>query len=72
MCIGVFAYMCVCERVSDSQKLKCWELNPGPLEEQPVLLAVEPSLQTPASCILDPWLAIVLWDRLTWLPCRLT
>lgn len=22
MCIGVFAYMCVCERVSDSQKLK--------------------------------------------------
>ena len=23
----------------------CWELNPGPLEEQPVLLTAEPSLQ---------------------------
>lgn len=23
----------------------CWELNPGPLQEQPVLLATEPSLQ---------------------------
>ena len=23
----------------------CWELNPGPLEEQPVLLTTEPSLQ---------------------------
>ena len=24
----------------------CWELNPGPLEEQPVLLTAEPSLQS--------------------------
>jgi hypothetical protein len=24
---------------------RCWELNPGPLEEQPMLLTVEPSLQ---------------------------
>ena len=24
---------------------KCWELNPGPLEEHPVLLTTEPSLQ---------------------------
>ena len=23
----------------------CWDLNPGPLEEQPVLLTAEPSLQ---------------------------
>jgi hypothetical protein len=23
----------------------CWELNSGPLEEQPVLLTAEPSLQ---------------------------
>ena len=22
----------------------CWEMNPGPLEEQPVLLTAEPSL----------------------------
>ena len=25
----------------------CWELNSGPLEEQPVLLITEPSLQPP-------------------------
>jgi hypothetical protein len=25
----------------------CWELNSGPLEEQPVLLTTEPSLQLP-------------------------
>ena len=24
----------------------CWELNPGPIEEKPVLLATEPSLQS--------------------------
>lgn len=24
---------------------RCWELDPGPLEEQPVLLSAEPSLQ---------------------------
>ena len=25
----------------------CWELNSGPLEEQPMLLTAEPSLQAP-------------------------
>jgi hypothetical protein len=30
----------------------CWELNPGPLEEQPVLLTPEPSLQ-PHVCSLN-------------------
>ena len=25
----------------------CWEMNTGPLEEQPVLLTTEPSLQPP-------------------------
>ena len=47
-----FAYMCVCVRVSDlevtdSCELSCgfWDLNLGPLEEQPVLLTTEPSLQ---------------------------
>jgi hypothetical protein len=25
----------------------CWELNSGPLEEQPVLLTAEPSLPSP-------------------------
>ena len=33
--------------VTDSCELPCgfWELNPSPLEEQPVLLTAEPSLQ---------------------------
>ena len=33
--------------VTDSCELPCgcWELNPGPLVEQPVLLNTEPSLQ---------------------------
>lgn len=29
-----------------------WELNPGPLEEQPALLTAEPSLQTPREAFL--------------------
>jgi hypothetical protein len=34
--------------VTDSCELLCglWELNPGPLEEQPVVLTAEPSLQS--------------------------
>jgi hypothetical protein len=37
--------------VTDGCKLPCgyWGLNPGPLEEQPVLLTTEPSLQPPRS-----------------------
>jgi hypothetical protein len=45
-------YACVGVRsagtgITDSCDLLCgcWELNPGPLEEQPVLLTAEPSLQ---------------------------
>lgn len=32
--------------MTDSYELPCgcWELNPGPLEEQPVVLTTEPSL----------------------------
>ena len=47
--------MCIGVKVSDSLELdfsdscellcECWELNPGPLEEQSVLLTTEPSLQ---------------------------
>ena len=47
--------MYVCVRVSDSPgtgvtdrcelSCGCWELNPGPLEEQSMLLTTEPSLQ---------------------------
>jgi hypothetical protein len=43
-----FACVYVCARVSDSLELElcgCWELNWGPLEEQPVPLTFEPSLQ---------------------------
>jgi hypothetical protein len=54
MFIGVFTCMCVGEAVgspgtgvTDRCELPCgcWELSPGPLEEQPVLLTTEPSLQ---------------------------
>jgi hypothetical protein len=49
-------HVCACcpgaqKRESDSLGLKfeplfgCWELNSGPLEEQPMLLTAEPSLQ---------------------------
>jgi hypothetical protein len=51
MCIGVFpAYLCEGSRafragLTDGSELPwgCWELNPGPQEEQPVLLTPEPS-----------------------------
>ena len=55
MCMGLLL-MYICARrgrqipgtgVTDSCELPCgcWELNPGPLEEQPVLLTAEPSPQ---------------------------
>ena len=55
LCTLVFClHVCLCKGVqshgtgaTDSCKLPCgcWDLNPGPLEEQPVLLTTEPSLQ---------------------------
>ena len=54
MYIGVFLHVCLHDGIgsagigiADSCELPSgfWELNPGPLEEQPVLLTVEPSLQ---------------------------
>jgi hypothetical protein len=48
--------MCLCEGVrfpstgvtdSCESPCGCWELNPDPLEEQPLLLTAEPSLQPP-------------------------
>ena len=56
MFIGVFTCMCVGEAVgspgtgvTDRCELPCgcWELNPGLLEEQPVLLTTKLSLQLP-------------------------
>lgn len=50
------AYMYLCEGIrnpgtavvdSCEPTYGCWELNPGVLEDQPVLLAVEPPLQLP-------------------------
>jgi hypothetical protein len=46
-------HVCQCEGIRssgielDGCELSCifWELNPGPLEEQPVSLTAEPSLQ---------------------------
>jgi hypothetical protein len=38
----------------------CWELNSGPLEEQSVLLATEPSLQPCVTVILVVFLNRVL------------
>ena len=57
-----FAYKFACVRgqipgngVTDSCELPCgcWEVNPGPLEEQPVLLTTEPSLPPPGLFILN-------------------
>ena len=55
MCFWCFALMYFCVRVLDFLDLEltnrcellcgCWELNWNPLEEQPVLLTAEPSLQ---------------------------
>ena len=53
--------MCLCEGVespgtgvTESCELPCgcWDLNPGPLEEQPVFLSAESSLQ-PKVIVLD-------------------
>jgi hypothetical protein len=50
----LFLHICLCEGVrspgtglTGSYELPCgcWELNPDPLEHQPVLLTAEPSLQ---------------------------
>jgi hypothetical protein len=55
MCIGAFLYVYLYDvvrssgtEVIDSCELShgCWRLNPGPLEEQPMLLTTEPSLQS--------------------------
>ena len=53
MCLVVCLHVCLCE-VSDSLELELqavvschvgdWELNPGPWQEQPVLIITEPSL----------------------------
>ena len=54
MCVSVFACLYVCVMVSDlgvtdscELPCRCWELNPGPLEEWSVLLTTEPFLQPP-------------------------
>ena len=55
-------HVCLCEDarapgtgVTDSRELSlgCWEVNPGPSEEQPVLLTTEPTLQPYLSSLLE-------------------
>ena len=62
MFIGVFTCMCVGEAVgspgtgvTDRCELPCgcWELSPGPLEEQPVFLSTEPPLQLLSVLLCD-------------------
>ena len=49
----------MCVKVSDSitdgcePPCRCWELNSEPLEEQPVLLTTEPSLQPSLGLLSD-------------------
>lgn len=54
----LYLHVCLCEgRVTGSCRLPCgyWELNRGPLEEQPVLFNTEPTLQPlEAGCYLTP------------------
>ena len=38
----------------------CWELNPGPLQEQPVLVPAEPSLQPSPPALLRQGLSLNL------------
>jgi hypothetical protein len=51
LCAMVFClHVCLYEGIGShvtgvKDKYECWELNLGPLEEQPVLLTAEPSLQ---------------------------
>jgi hypothetical protein len=60
VCLFLIYFMCIYRyegvrfpgtRITDSWELLCWELNLGPLEEQPVLLTTEPSLQPPGSIL---------------------
>ena len=53
--------------VTDGYELlwECWELNPGPLQEQPVLFPAPPSLQPKE----DFWQWQDMERRLKWLVC---
>ena len=62
MCIGALP-VCISEGVrsprteaTDRCELPrgCWELNPGPLEEQPVFLTTEPSVHFSVSAVNLP------------------
>jgi hypothetical protein len=48
----------------------CWELNPGPLEEQSVLLTAEPSLQPLYRVLLSQFSRLFVLQRVSfWLHC---
>ena len=56
--------MCVCVRVLDQLELElqtvvsCHMSYPGPLEEQPVLLIAEPSLQPLCHLLIEPLVSV--------------
>jgi hypothetical protein len=67
-------HVCLCEgvrslgtRVTDSCELPCgcWEFNPGPLEEQSVVLTAEPSLQPQTIQIFKRRWYILMSDTLS-------
>ena len=49
VCMYTYSQMMVQDLITDGcdPPCSCWTLNSGPLEEQPVLLTSEPSLQPP-------------------------
>lgn len=57
MCTDVLPELCVCGKIPDLLELElkmfcelpcgCWELKPGTLEGQPVLVTAEPSVGIP-------------------------
>jgi hypothetical protein len=57
MYIDVYLHVCLCDGTrspgTDSCQLQrgCWELNPGPLEEEPVLLTTEPPMWNLILCL---------------------
>jgi hypothetical protein len=56
VCLGMqapsAAQRCPGAEVHMAVSYLCWESNPGPLKEQPVLLTTEPSLQLPQTIFM--------------------
>lgn len=83
MCTDVLPELCVCGKIPDLLELElkmfcelpcgCWELNPGTLEGQPVLVTAEPSVGIPgfsgsyqARMYISLFLGVYFIDRQCW------